>query len=102
MEIVLSEVKFSISHTAFRCKYNISILVFIPSFLILFLQEQHLGICDVFRLGLPLILTTETIPLNIAAEHLEVKQLHFYLTWLFVILSHGQDVLGFNLGLTTG
>jgi len=83
MEIVLSEGKFSISQTEFRCKYHSSILAFIPSFLILLLREQHLGTCNVFRLGLPLILTIETIPLNKAAEHLEVKQkLHFYLTWL--------------------
>jgi len=74
MGIVLGEGSLSISHTEFRCKYHSSILVFIPSFLILLLQKQHLGTCDVFRLGLPLILTTETIPLNIAAEHWEVKQ----------------------------
>jgi hypothetical protein len=73
MGIVFSEGKFSISHTEFRCKYHISILEFIPSFLILLLQKQHFGTYDVFRLGLPLILTTEAIPLNITAEHLEVK-----------------------------
>jgi hypothetical protein len=74
MEIVLSEGKFSISQTEVRCKYHNSIRVLIPLFLLLLLQMQHLGTCDKFRLGLPLMLTTETIPLNIAAEHLEVKQ----------------------------
>jgi hypothetical protein len=82
MEVVLSEGKFSISQTEFRCKYHSSILVFIPLFLILLLREQHLGTFNVFRLGLPLVLTIETIPLNNTTEHLEVKQLHFYLTWL--------------------
>jgi len=72
MEIVLSEGEFSISQLAFRCKYHISILVFIPTFLILLLQEQHLDTYDVFRLGL--------LALNIDHSHhsikyrLEVKQ----------------------------
>jgi len=64
-EFVLSEGKFSISQPAFRCKYHMSILVFIPSFLIMLLQEPHLDTHDVFRLGL--------LAVNIDHRHHSIK-----------------------------
>jgi len=107
MKIVLSEGKFSISQPAFRCKYHISILVFIPLLLILLLQKQHLDTCDVFRLGL--------LAVNVDHRHHSIKYRsrkfgsETIITFLydeavhwFVILSHDQDVLGFILGPAIG